>query len=161
MLIERLDEQTVALRDLDLLCCELLHQIAISAEPGDSEAARARLFSSPSGGREPELDAAWKEYVEPGLAQLFRSALDVVRGDLQDFPAADPAEDYSLLIPVKHLESWIHALNQARLAITARYDFTDQEMEDKVPLEGDGRAFALFQVFFYGVLQEWFLAELD
>ena len=161
MLIERLDEQTVALRDLDLLCCELLHQIAVSAEPGDSTAARARLFSSPSGGREPELDADWKEYVEPGLAHLFRSALGVVQEDLRDFPPAEPADDYTLHIPVKHLESWIHALNQARLAITARYDFTEREMEGKVPLAGDTRAFALFHVYFYGILQEWFLAELE
>ena len=161
MLIERPDEQTVALRDLDLLCCELLHQIGIAADPGDSIAARDRLFSSPTGGREPELDADWKEYVEPGLAHLFRSALDVVKQDLRDFPPATPADDYTLHIPVKHLESWIHALNQARLAIAARHDFTQREMDDKVPLSGDTRAFALFQVYFYGILQEWFLAELE
>ncbi len=161
MQIERIDEQTVALRDLDLLCCELLHQIALSADPGDSAAARDRLFSSPSAGREPELDADWKEYVEPELAQIFRSALGVVQHDLEDFPPADPTDDLALLIPVKHLDAWVHALNQARLAITARYDFTDRELEGKVPSDGDVRAFALFQVYFYGVLEEWFLRELE
>jgi hypothetical protein len=62
---------------------------------------------------------------------------------------------------VKHLEAWIHALNQARLALSARFGFTERDMEDAIPIEGDQRALALFQVHFYGFLQECFLRQLE
>ena len=62
---------------------------------------------------------------------------------------------------MKHLEAWIHALNQARLALAARHDFSERELEREIPAEGDDRAFALFQIHFYGLLQEFFLRQLD
>jgi hypothetical protein len=62
---------------------------------------------------------------------------------------------------VKHLEAWIHALNQARLALAARHEFAERELEREVPTEGGERALALFQIHFYGLLQEFFLRQLD
>ena len=161
MLITRLDRNTVALSQLDRLCCELLQQIVSSAEPGDSEAARARLFSTPTGGREPEADRDWHEYVEPDLARLFQGALEIVQADLANFPPESRRQSPTLRIPVKNLEAWVHALNQARLAIAARHDFTERDMDARQPLVGDARARALFQVHFYGFLQECFLREME
>ena len=160
MTISRLDEQTLTLSELDLLAVELLHQIGISAEPEGSPAAAERLFPSPSAGRDSSLDRDWKNYVEPGLRELFQSSLEIIETDLADFPGQSSEDTYSLDLPVKHLEAWIHGLNQARLALAARYSFTEEEMEGRIPLEGDTRAFALFQVHFYGFLQECFLREL-
>jgi hypothetical protein len=158
--LRRENAQTIALSGLDLFCCELLHQIAVSAEPGDDDAARQRLYSSPSGGKDDRLDADWRAYVEPELRELFQSSLDVVRGDLAGFPTDPAAEHQTLRIPVDHLVSWINALNQARLALAARYALTEEEMEG-VPLEGDARALAVFQVHFYGMLQQYFLREIE
>lgn len=160
MTISRLDEHSVELADLDLLGVELLHQIPISAEPDGNAAATQRLFPSPSSGRDPSLDRDWKNYVEPGLRELFQSSLEIIQTDLADFPGESTEGEYSLTLPVKHLEAWIHGLNQARLALAARYSFTEQEMEGRIPLDGDTRAFALFQIHFYGFLQECFLREL-
>lgn len=160
MEIQRIDEQTVAIEDLDIFLCELLHQIPDSADPSDSENARRRLFSSPTHGAEPGFDEEWTEYVEPELSQLFQSALDVVREDLADFPPGEPDRQHRLTIPVRHLESWIHALNQARLALGARHEVTDEDMDD-IPTGGDSRALAIFQIHFYGYLQERFLHELE
>lgn len=150
----------ISLSGLDLFCCELLQQIAVSADPGEDVAARDRLFPSPTGHTDPQADEDWQSYVEPELRELFQSSLDVVRDDLVDFPADGASDYHTLRLPVAHLPHWINALNQARLTLAARYSVTDQEMEG-VPLEGDTRALAVFQIHFYGLLQEYFLREID
>ncbi len=155
-----MDEQTVAIIGLDVFCCELLHQIAVSAQSNDP-AARARLFSSPTRADEAELESDWQKYVHPDLQSLFQSAVEIVKADLANFPGEIPAENYTLPIPVSHLEAWIHSLNQARLALAATYDFTEEEMERPIASDGDTRALALFQTHFYGFLMECFLRETD
>jgi hypothetical protein len=161
MQIQRLDEQTVGVTGIDLFCCELLHQIPLTADPGEDGPAHDRFFSSPTGGREPEFAKDWEEFVEPELRSLFQEARDVVRGDLAGFPPDDPSAEVALHIPVKHLEAWIHALNQARLALAARHGFTEKDMEGRVPISGDTRALSLFQIHFYGFLEECFLRQLE
>ena len=98
--------------------------------------------------------------MEPELHQNFQSALDVVRGDLADLPEGDPEPTARFTFRWSHLESWIHALNQARLALGARHEVTDEDMED-IPTGGDARALAIFQIAFLGYLQERFLHELE
>jgi len=65
------------------------------------------------------------------------------------------------LIPAKHAEAWLNALNQARLSIAARNEFTEGELGDnyRSPI-GSRRDLSLFQVNFYGFLQEFILREL-
>jgi hypothetical protein len=161
MKILRLDEKTVALEEIDSVVADLLRKIAPSADPTGSEAATARLFPRPTGGREPTAEEEWREYVEPDLRELFRDAVGVVEDDLKNLPATGPGALRGLNLPVKHLEAWIHALNQARLALAARHDFTEHELERDLPLEGGPRSFVLFQIHFYGLLQEFFLRQLD
>jgi hypothetical protein len=132
----------------------------VSAEPADNVEAHERLFPSPTGGRDRTLDRDWESYVEPGLRELFQSSLQIIEEDLAEFPPDEPADLYTLTLPIRHLEAWIHGLNQARLAIAARYGFTEEDMEGRMPVSGDTRAFGLFQVHVYGFLQECFLREL-
>lgn len=159
MQIVRLDEKTVALLDLDAFFCELLQQITACADPTDSSEAEERLYSSPTHGREPGFDQEWKEFVEPDLRSLFGSTLDTVRRDLKALRAGSPKGGAEVQIPVEHLDDWVHALNQARLAMAARYAITEKDMSG-LPTSGDGRALAIFQIHFYGYLQECFLREL-
>ena len=65
-------------------------------------------------------------------------------------------------IPQEHSEAWLNALNQARLAIAAKYDFTEAELCDhyRSPI-GSRRDLSLFQVNFYGFLQEFILREME
>jgi hypothetical protein len=162
MRIERVDAKTVKMGPLDLLSCEFLHQIRTAADPGDSDVARQRLFPSPTNGRFPDLDKDWLEYVEPGLTELFVSSLQVVDRDLKGFPSKPPEElGYNLHIPVSHLAAWIHALNQARLTLAARYNFTDADMNGEIPINGEERSIALFQEHFYGYIIECFVRILD
>ena len=149
------------LGEMDFLCCQLIQQIVQSATDTDDPAAQRRLFASPTEGREPDFEQDWKNYVEPDLRLLFRSTQEIVEGDLKRFDPDESGDSSTLRIPVKNLEAWIHTLNQARLAIAARYDFTDKEMEKQLSLGSGARSLALFQVHFYGFLQECFLQQLD
>jgi hypothetical protein len=173
MKIVLIDNQTIAIGPIDLFCCELIRQIKISAEPGDDAAARERLFPVPTESGDDEAVEDWREYVHPELERLFSSHLDIIERDLEGFPGESlPAQtkqeeggslvgdEHVLRIPLTHLDAWIHGLNQARLAIAARHDFTEKDMDGEIPLEGDGRALALFQIHFYGILQECFLRIL-
>jgi hypothetical protein len=173
MKIVLLDNQTIAIGPIDLFCCELIRQIKISAEPGEDAAARERLFPGPTASGDDEAAEDWREYVHPELERLFASHLDIIERDLDGFPGDSMpvnikqeegegfvSDEHVLRIPLTHLDAWIHGLNQARLAIAARHDFTEKDMDGDIPLEGDGRALALFQIHFYGILQECFLRIL-
>jgi hypothetical protein len=161
MRLRRIDAETMEISDLDLLGCELLQQIVVSAQVDDHPVAQERLYSSPTEAHDPAFEEDWKNYVQPDLRELFRSAQEVVTKDLKNFPAEDSGDDHILLLPVEHLEDWIHCLNQARLALSARFEFTEHDLEEPLPFHGDQRALALFQVHFYGFLQECFLRQLD
>ena len=161
MTISRPEPTTLILSGIEPFLRELFAQIVPSADPTGSEAARERLFSSPSRGAVPELEEDWKTLIEPELRRLFQSALEVVSADLATLSSASRKKQDTLHLPVAHLESWVHALNQARLALSARYDFSEHEMEAFLPEAGEARAYALFQVHFYGFLQECFLRELE
>ena len=162
MQISRIDGQTLQISQLDPLLGELLQRIVASADPTGSAAAEERLFSKPS---DDPLESGffedWREYVEPGLRHIFQSALEVIAGDLVKMQAAGGAGASRLTIPMDHVESWIHGLNQARLALSARHAFSEEDMDRILPLAGDPHSLALLQVRFYGILQELFLQELD
>lgn len=162
MQITRPDENTVLLSQLDALLAELFRRVPASADPGDNAAARARLFSAPTQDpAEKGLLDDWRDYIEPELASLFLSTREVIANDLHALRIDQKSGEASLSIPVSHLENWIHGLNQARLALAARHNFSDEEMEHSLPIQGDPRTIALLQVRFYGILQELFLRELE
>jgi hypothetical protein len=149
--------------DLDPFLAELLRQIPASANPEGSAAAEQRLFSSPSDSKEKDICKEWKMYVEPELRRLFRSATETVAADLVQLNGKERSATNSILrIPTAHADAWLNALNQARLAITAKYNFSDGELNDhyRSPI-GSRRDLSLFQVNFYGFLQEFILRELD
>ena len=162
MQISRLDGQTLQISQLDPLLGELLRRVVASADPAGSATAQERLFSKPSDDpEETTLIEDWREYVEPELRHIFQSALEVIDGDLMKMRAEGASGGSTLTIPMIHLESWIHGLNQARLALSARHAFTEDDMDRILPLGGDPHSLALLQVRFYGILQELFLQELD
>lgn len=157
MKIHRLDAKTIALEEIDAFTCELLRQIPANADPTNSDAALARLYPAPTAGQDAEADADWRELIEPELRELFLDAVTLVQEDLK----ALPEKGGTLRLPVRHLDGWIHALNQARLALAARHGFSEKELEREIPLEGSERAFTLFKIHFYGLLQEFFLRQLE
>lgn len=150
------------LREIDPFLAELLRQIPESADPGENEAARRRIFSAPAAESEQELCREWKQYVEPELRRLFQSATETVATDLQQLDGKRrPFANCALRIPLANAESWLNTLNQARLVIASKYGFSDEELCDhyRSPM-GSRRDLSLFQVNFYGFLQECILREI-
>ena len=154
---------TLEISEIDPFLAELLRQIPASANPEAVPAAEQRLYSAPAGPDEKEFCQEWKVYVEPELRLLFQSATETVAADLGQLAAEEkPFANGTLRIPQEHSDAWLNALNQARLAIAAKYDFTEAELCDyyRSPI-GSRRDLSLFQVNFYGFLQEFILREME
>jgi hypothetical protein len=149
--------------ELDPFLAELLRQVPASTNPESVPAAEKRLFSPPAETTDKESCGEWKLYVEPELRRLFRSATDTVAMDLEQLCGNEKTfANLTLRIPAQHADAWLNALNQARLVIAAKNNFTDGELCDnyRSPI-GSRRDLSLFQVNFYGFLQEFILRELS
>ncbi|MFZ1219764.1 MAG: DUF2017 family protein [Chthoniobacterales bacterium] len=158
----RRQDDCLEISELDPFLAELLRQIPESTNTDGAEDAYNRVFSSPAGASEAELCAEWKLYVQPELRRLFQTATETVAADLQQLNGSTkPFANCTLRIPTANAEAWLNALNQARLVIAAKYNFTDGELCDhyRSPI-GSRRDLGLFQVNFYGFLQEFILQEL-
>ena len=153
--------EALQVSDLDPFLAELLRQIPASTNPQGEAEAEARLFTRPSA--EKEICAEWESYVEPELRRLFRSATETVAEDLVQLNGNEKSlRNRTLTIPFEHADAWLNALNQARLVIAAKYKFSDIELNDhdRSPI-GSRRDLSLFQVNFYGFLQEFILREIQ
>lgn len=149
-------------REIDPFLAELLRQIPESTNPEEDETAKRRLFSAPAAESEEEICREWKMYVEPELRRLFQTANETVTSDLQQLDVKRrPFANCMLRIPLANAEAWLNTLNQARLVIASKYGFSDQELCDQYrsPM-GSRRDLGLFQVNFYGFLQECILREI-
>jgi hypothetical protein len=159
----RRKDDVLELSDLDPFLAELLRQIPASTKYDDAAAAERRIFSEPAQPNEKEICAEWKLYVQPELRRLFESATETVAIDLQQLNGSEkPFANSTLRIPTEHAEAWLNALNQARLVIAAKNDFNEGELCDhyRSPI-GSRRDLSLFQVNFYGFLQEFILRETE
>jgi hypothetical protein len=153
----------IEISELDPFLAELLRQIPACTNSDGVPAAEQRLFSSPTTGRETESCVEWKTYVEPELRRLFQTATQTVAADLEQLNGNEKSlGNRTLRIPSKHSDAWLSALNQARLVIATKNNFTETELNDhfRSPI-GSRRDLSLFQVNFYGFIQEFILRELE
>ena len=151
----------IEISELDPFLAELLLQIPASTNADGAPAAEKRLFSAPTTKLETEFCAEWKVYVEPELRRLFETATETVAADLEQLNGNEKnLASRTLRIPSQHADAWLNALNQARLVIAARNDFTETELGDHLrsPI-GSRRDLSLFQINFYGFLQEFILRD--
>jgi hypothetical protein len=153
----------IEISEIDPFLAELLRQIPVSANTESAPAAEHRIFSPPTNDKETEFCAEWKIYVEPELRRLFQTASQTVGADLEQLNGNEKSlANRTLRIPAKHADAWLNALNQARLVIATKNNFNEVELNDHLrsPI-GSRRDLSLFQVNFYGFLQEFILRELD
>jgi hypothetical protein len=143
--------------DMDALIVELLRNLPACAAP-DDETARRRIFTTPTAGRDAETDRDWRENVEPGLGELFKSHVDVVAADLAKIEQDGDA--FALSIPAENARAWVHTLNQARLALGARHGVTDDDTAGRSRHSG-AKAFAIMQIDFYGMLLSMILTRTE
>lgn len=155
-------KEGLTFKELDVIFIELLRKIPATADPGESAPARARLYPEPA--EDGDVQMEWREYVKPELRHLFTTANQTVRGDLT--PLEKPTRDGllidSLPVPKAHFESWLSSLNQARLALAAKHGFSDAELAaNETPSLANERDLSLFQIHFYGFIQECLVRELE
>jgi hypothetical protein len=155
--LRKKDPKTLVFGGMDDFFGSLLREIPLMGTP--SSGSERRLFPDLTGGRESGADADWRELVRPELEEHFAQNRDVVEEDLQGI-RDNGADGLEVEIPLAHLNQWIHALNQARLALNAQYDLGDRDLEEDTDLSGE-EALALFRIQFYGLLQEWMLSLVD
>src|SRR6266487_3843304 len=72
----------IEISELDPFLAELLRQIPASAKTEGAPAAEQRIFSPPVNGKETELCAEWKRYVETELRRRFQTATQTVSADV-------------------------------------------------------------------------------
>jgi hypothetical protein len=155
--------ECIVISDLDPFLAELLRQIPESTKADGVDAANERLFTTPAADSEREICAEWKLYVEPELRRLFESSTETIAGDLEQLNgSAKPFANCTLRIPTCNSDAWLNALNQARIVIAAKFNFSDVDLRDhyRSPI-GSRRDLSLFQVHFYGFLQEFILREME
>ena len=154
----------IVIEQLDDFLVELMRRIPSSAKPGGNQAAKERIFSKPES-VEGKLSDDWKLYVEPELQYLFQTALEVVDGDLKKVKRKKQENGEfisSLSFSPEHIEAWLSATNQARLVLSEVYNFREAELSGEIPEAiNNEKDLALFQVHFYGFIQECFLRILE
>ena len=156
MEFHRISGSRLGLREVPPLLAGLMRQI-----PGpfgqDCEDVEKRLFPSPSQDPGEEgLREDWKAHVEPE----FLSARQVVEADLRGFKEEEGG--FTLDFPAGHAESWLNALNQARISLAAQHRLEEAELSQPGPMSIlTERDLAKFQIHFYAALQQWLVEILD
>lgn len=160
MNISRPNPRELRLEDIPEFLVGLLVHLPLVGASSD-EGAEARLYPPPS--RDPDMEelvSDWNAHVQPGLQELFQSSRDVVSADLRQLERG--GENPTLVIPLKHADAWLNALNQARLVLACEQGFEEAELSrpPKMP-PSSPRDVARFQMDFYALLQEALLESTE
>ncbi len=157
MTLSATDEGALALEEIPAFLFHLLRDVPGKASAEDPRVKR-RFYPDP--GQDELLVEDWKSLIQPELQELFQSAREIVQTDL--LTATEESDVFAMEIPKTHMDAWLNALNQARLAIAAENHFEEKDMaEDLAPDPSDARSLALFEISFYGFLQECLVKMQD
>jgi hypothetical protein len=161
MLIRRLKENSIELAEIETIEAELLRKIPAVCDPGGDHRAEARLFSGPADPSEHQFLNDWNEYVRPELRHLFVSARKTVETDLEKL-SDRPGHLGRLIIPRAHGDAWLNTLNQARLVLATKFEFSDEELSmHEVPKSFSRRDLVLLQINFYAAIQERIIDAIE
>ncbi len=160
MLIRGRNDGTIEFLDIEPIEVELIREIVPLADSGDSQPDN-RLFPPPAAETETEFLRDWAEFVEPELRRLFLSARTVVKEDIDHLQSPRGGHG-RLKIRAEHGEAWLNTLNQVRLVLADRYNFTERELSShKVPRAFTKRELVLVQINFYAAVQERIIELLE
>jgi hypothetical protein len=146
------DAGEVRMDGIDEFAAMIIRELPGIASSTD-ERSDARIYQSPTGGKDEEVDSDWKDMVEPEMRELFAEAMDLVIDDLAKLETTE-ADGLCLTIPTNHVDAWIHTLNRARLILGEQWDVTEEDMtygsgeSDSDP----ERPMAILKIEFYGMI---------
>lgn len=157
MKLSATDDGALDLEEVPAFLFQLLKEIPPRAASDDPR-VESRFYPSPA--EEECLQEDWKSLVQPELQSLFLSAREVVTADLRC--ATEENGIFTMNIPRNHMDAWLSTLNQARLAIAEENHFQESDLSvETSPAPADPRSLALFQIGFYGFLQECLVRMQD
>jgi len=154
MLIRKWKKKAIEFSRIERIEEELLRQVPACCELDEGSNAESRIFPAPADANEQDLLQDWKEFVRPELRHLFRSAKETVEADL-GLLKMKIGHLGRFLVPLEHAEPWLNALNQARLILAAKYEFSEAELSAlEAPRTFSQRELVLHQINFYAAIQE-------
>ena len=161
MLIRKWKKKAIEFSRIEQIEAELLRQVPACCDLDEGGKAEARIFPSPTSTNDPDFVRDWHEYVRPELQHLFRSAKETVETDLGSLKMK-VGHLGRFLVPLEHGEPWLNALNQARLILAAKFEFSEAELS----AFGLSRTFSqrdlvLHQINFYAAIQERIIEILN
>lgn len=149
----------LVLKGLSVELAEWLQHLPDAPELSDP-GAEERLFPDPDPDGTAQLEGDWKALIQPELDSLFRSAREVIRKDCESI--SQDGDGLVLSIPSNHFDAWLSGLNQVRLALGARYQIEDSDLSREPDTDRlDERTTAIFQIHFFGTLQEIILSAIN
>jgi len=161
MLIRKWKNKAIELSRIEQIEAELLKQVPACCELEAGSDAESRIFPAPANATEPDLLRDWEEYVRPELRHLFRSAKETVEADLGSLKMK-VGRLGRFVVPLEHGESWLNALNQARLILAAKFEFSERELSAfDLPRTFSQRELVLHQINFYAAIQERIIEILN
>jgi hypothetical protein len=161
MLIRRLKESSIELMDIEPIEADLLRQVPGICDSGGDSRSEARMFSSPADSSEGQFLNDWAEYVQPELRHLFQSARNTVKEDLENLSDC-PGRLGRLVVPRAHSDAWLNALNQARLILACKFNFSNEELSMRhAPKWFSRRDLVLQQINFYAEIQERIIDAIE
>jgi hypothetical protein len=161
MLIRKWKNKAIELSRIEQIEAELLKQVPACCELDPGSDAESRIFPAPANATEPDLLRDWEEYVRPELRHLFRSAKETVEADLGSLKMK-VGRLGRFVVPLEHGESWLNALNQARLILAAKFEFSERELSAfDLPRTFTQRELVLHQINFYAAIQERIIEILN
>jgi Domain of unknown function (DUF2017) len=154
MLIRKWKQKAFEFSRIERIEAELLRQVPRSCEFDENSAVSSRIFPDPAAPTEKEFLEDWNELVRPELRRLFLSAKQIVESDLATLKTKLGLLS-RFLVPLDHGEPWLNTLNQARLVLATKFEFTEAELSTfDLPRTFSERELVLHQINFYAAIQE-------
>ena len=151
------EDGALDLEEIPPFLFELLQAIPLRAA-SQNPRVEARFYPIPA--LDDLLGEDWKTLVHPELQETFLSAREVVLADLRR--TSEEEGRFSMKIPPNHMDAWLSTLNQARFAIAEENHFGENDLAEEIVSDSsDPRSIALFQISFYGFLQECLVQMQD
>ena len=157
MKLSATEEGALDLEEIPPFLFGLLQAVPLGAASKDPR-VESRFYPDPA--LDDLLVEDWKTLVHPELQETFLSAREVVLADLRETSEAEGK--FSMKIPRPHMDAWLSTLNQVRLAIAEENHFGENDLAEEIVSDSsDPRSIALFQISFYGFLQECLVKMQD
>ena len=125
--LKRLPDGRLCLSGIDDSWQWVLARVPELLAANQPPAVHERLLTDPSNNA--AINRDWREFVVPELEALWKASHELMAADLTRLETdPDQPNCARITFPESHAAAWISAINQARLALGARWNVTEADM---------------------------------